>query len=255
MENTMTAADIQAKVAKIEAEAKPVIPENETQEEFIARVAYVDPYIKKLFEDGIKAKTAAQFHDELEIFCNDNECDLSEHTDFKRHLPVIPSKPPKPYTAIGAALAHRSKDASRVALSCIKVEDGMVAGTDGRRLFLAPYTELPDGLWNEVDKQYMFFFDGKTEDEIKAWIDDIVITKGGECRNLAETRAINSVYRVDKETGKQSHYPRLIDGKWYHNYVIAETYPDYKKAIPDDLSNAHKIENAERMLQIGRAHV
>lgn len=248
MENTMTAADIQARVAKIEEEAKPVIPENETQEEFIARVSYVNPYVKKLFEDGIKAKTAEQFHDELEIFCNDNECDLSEHTDFKHHLPVAPSKPPKPYTVIGAAMAHRSKDASRVALSCIKVEDGKVVGTDGRRLFLAPYTELPDGLWNEVDKQYMFFFDGKTEDEVKAWIDDVVITKGGECRNLAEARAINSVYRVDKETGKQSHYPRLIDGKWYHNYAIAEIYPNYKQVIPDDLSNAHKIENAERML-------
>ena len=66
MENTMTAADIQAQVTKIEDSAKTAIPENETQEEFIARVAYVDPYIKKLFEDGIKAKTAAQFHDELE---------------------------------------------------------------------------------------------------------------------------------------------------------------------------------------------
>ena len=41
----------------------------------------------------------------------------------------------------------------------------MVAGTDGRRLFLAPYTELPDGLWNEVDKRHRLFFDGKTEDE------------------------------------------------------------------------------------------
>ncbi len=251
MENTMTAADIQAQVTKIEDSAKTAIPENETQEEFIARVSYVNPYVKKLFEDGIKARTAAQFHDELEMFCSDNECDLSEHTDFNRHLPVTPSKPPKPYTVIDAAMAHRSKDASRVALSCIKIEDGMVVGTDGRRLFLAPYTELPDGLWNEVDKKYMFFFDGKTEDEVKAWIDDIRITKNGKCRSLAETRAIDSVYRIAKdESGNEikSHYPRLIDGKWYHNKVIAEMYPNYKQAIPDDLSNAHKIENAERML-------
>lgn len=252
MENTITAADIQAQVTKIEDSAKTAIPENETQEEFIARVSYVNPYVKKLFEDGIKAKTAAQFHDELEMFCNDNECDLSEHTDFKRHLPVTPSKPPKPYTVIGAALAHRSKDASRVALSCIKVEDGVVAGTDGRRLFVAPFAGLPDGLWNEVDKQHMFFFDGKTEDEVKAWIDDIVITKGGECRNLAETRAINSVYRVDKDgEGNEiarSHYPRLIDGKWYHNQVIVEMYPNYKQAIPDDADACFVTENAERML-------
>jgi hypothetical protein len=248
MENTMTAADIQAQVTKIEAEAKPVIPENETQEEFIARVSYVNPYIKKLFEDGINAKTEAQFHDELEMFCSDNECDLSEHTDFKHHLPVTPSKPPKPYTVIDAAFAHRSDKDTRVALHGVKVEEGNIVATDGRRLFVAPYAELPDGLWDRVDKQYMFFFDGKTEDEVKAWIDDIVITKGGEGRNLAETRAINSVYRVDKETGKKSHYPRLIDGKWYHNYAIAEIYPNYKQVIPDDLSNTHKIENAERML-------
>jgi hypothetical protein len=252
MENTMTAADIQAKVAKIEAEAKPVIPENETQEEFIARVSYVNPYVKKLFEDGIKSKTASQFHDELEIFCNDNECDLSEHTDFKHHLPVTPSKPPKPYTVIEAAFAHRSDKDTRVALHGVKVEEGNIVATDGRRLFVAPYAELPDGLWDRVDKQYMFFFDGKTEDEVKAWIDDIVITKGGECRNLAEGLAINSVYRVDKDVEgneiTRSHYPRLIDGKWYHNYVTDEMYPDYKRVIPDNLNNAHKIENAERML-------
>ena len=250
MENTMTAADIQAQVTKIEDSAKTAIPENETQEEFIARVAYVDPYIKKLFEDGIKAKTAAQFHDELEIFCNDNECDLSEHTDFKHHLPVTPSKPPKPYTVIEAALAHRSKDASRVALSCIKIEDGMVIGTDGHRLFLAPYTELPDGLWNEVDKQYMFFFDGKTEDEVKAWIDGLMTNANH--RSTAEAIAVSSVYRIAKDKDgneiTRSHYPRLIDGKWYHNHAIAEIYPNYKQVIPDDLSNAHKIENAERML-------
>ena len=250
MENTMTAADIQAQVAKIEDSAKTAIPENETQEEFIARVSYVNPYIKKLFEDGIKSKTAAQFHDELEIFCNDNECDLSEHTDFKRHLPVVPSNPPKPYTVIDAAMAHRSKDASRVALSCIKVEDGMVAGTDGRRLFLAPYTELPDGLWNEVDKRHRLFFDGKTEDDVRAWIDGLLTN--ANYRSTSEAMAVSSVYRIDKDgEGNEiirSHYPRLIDGKWYHNHAIAEMYPDYKRVIPDDLSNAHKIENAERML-------
>lgn len=251
MENTMTAADIQAQVTKIEDSAKTAIPENETQEEFIARVSYVNPYVKKLFEDGIKARTAAQFHDELEMFCSDNECDLSERTDFNRHLPVIPSKPPKPYTVLEAAMAHRSKDASRVALSCIKVEDGMVAGTDGRRLFLAPYTELPDGLWNEVDNRYRLFFDGKTEDDVRAWIDDIRITKNGECRSLAESSAIDSVYRIAKdESGNEikSHYPRLIDGKWYHNQVIAEMYPDYKQVIPDVADASFVIENAERML-------
>ena len=248
MENTMTAADIQAKVAKIEDSAKTTIPENETQEEFIARVSYVNPYVKKLFEEGTKAKTAAQFHDELEMFCKDNECDLSEHTDFKRHLPVIPSKPPKPYTVIEAAFAHRSDKDTRAALHGVKVEEGNIVATDGRRRFVAPYAELPDGLWDRVDKQYMFFFDGKTEDEVKAWIDDIVITKGGECRNLAEGLAINSVYRVDKKTGKQSQYPRLIDGKWYHNYAIAETYPNYKQVIPDVADACFVIENAERML-------
>lgn len=250
MENTMTAADIQAKVAKIEAEAKPVIPENETQEEFIARVAYVDPYIKKLFEDGIKSKTASQFHDELEIFCNDNECDLSEHTDFGHHLPVVPSKPPKPYTVIEAAMAHReTKDAYRVALSCIKVEDGMVTGTDGRRLFLAPYTELPDGLWNEVDKKHRLFFDGKTEAEVQAWIAGLRTT--ANYRSAAEALAASSVYRIaTDEDGNEikSHYPRLIDGRWYHNANIEPSYPSYKQAISYDLSNAHKIENAERML-------
>lgn len=250
MENTMTAADIQAQVAKIEDSAENAIPENETQEEFIARVSYVNPYVKKLFEGGIKAKTAAQFHDELEIFCNDNECDLSEHTDFKRHLPVVPSNPPRPYTVTEAAMAHReTKDASRVALSCIKVEDGMVVATDGRRLFVAPYTELPDGLWNEVDKRYGFFFDGKTEEDVRAWIDGLLTN--ANYRSKTEALAVSSVYRIaTDEDGNEikSHYPRLIDGKWYHNYVTAEMYPDYKKVIPDDLSNAHKIENAERML-------
>lgn len=251
MENTMTAADIQSQVAKIEDSAKTAIPENETQEEFIARVSYVNPYVKKLFEDGIKSKTASQFHDELEMFCKDNECDLSEHTDFKRHLPVTPSKPPKSYTVLEAALAHRETKGTRLALSCIKVEDGMVAGTDGRRLFLAPYTELPDGLWNEVDKRYRLFFDGKTEDDVRAWIDDIKITKNGECRSLAESWAIDSVYRIAKdESGNEikSHYPRLIDGKWYHNQVIAEMYPNYKQVIPDVADALFVIENAERML-------
>ena len=57
MENTMTAADIQAKVAKIEDSAKTTIPENETQEEFIARVSYVNPYVKKkLFEEWHQGK-------------------------------------------------------------------------------------------------------------------------------------------------------------------------------------------------------
>lgn len=261
MENTMTAADVVAQDAaeKItveviglgNAEVKPPIPENETQDEFIARVSYVNPYVKKLFEDGIKAKTAAQFHDELEMFCSDNECDLSEHTDFKYHLPVIPSKPPKPYTVIEAALAHREIKGTRLALSCIEVGDGVVAGTDGRRLFVAPYTELPDGLWNEVDNRYRLFFDGKTEDDVRAWIDDIRITKNGECRSLAESWAIDSVYRIAKdESGNEikSHYPRLIDGKWYHNQVIAEMYPSYKQAIPDVADALFVIENAERML-------
>jgi hypothetical protein len=40
----------------------------------------------------------------------------------------------------------------------------------------------------------------------------------------------------------------LIDGRWYHNANIEPLYPSYKQVIPDDLSNAHKIENAERML-------
>ena len=200
---------------------------------------------RSCLRNGIKAKTAAQFHDELEMFCKDNECDLSEHTDFKRHLPVIPSKPPKPYTVIEAAFAHRSDKDTRAALhGRWKRGTSWLMGGG----FVAPYAELPDGLWDRVDKQYMFFFDGKTEDEVKAWIDDIVITKGGECRNLAEGLAINSVYRVDKKTGKQSQYPRLIDGKWYHNYAIAETYPNYKQVIPDVADACFVIENAERML-------
>jgi hypothetical protein len=128
----------------------------------------------------------------------------------------------------------------------------MVIGTDGHRLFLAPYTELPDGLWNEVDKQYMFFFDGKTEAEVQAWIDDIVARKAWWCRSLAETRAINSVYRVDKDKDgneiTRSHYPRLIDGKWYHNHAIAEIYPNYKLVIQNVADARFVIENAERML-------
>ena len=94
MENTMTAADIASKWLKIEAERSLSLPENETQEGSLSPACLMSILmLKSCLRMASRPKTAAQFHDELEMFCNDNECDLSEHTDFKRHLPVIPSHP------------------------------------------------------------------------------------------------------------------------------------------------------------------
>jgi len=242
MENTMTAADIQAQATKIEDNAKTAIPENKTREEFIKRVSKIDPLVQEFFCKGFSAKNNRDFEAELKMFNGDRNDGLGASYSFNHHLPLSPVKPPRFYTPLEAATLHVSDDLTRKQLSSIKVENGYACGTDGRRLVIVPFTDFPDGMWREIDKKNYIAFGDRSEDDVKKWIDAAFIDSPP---NIVEAIAMSEAYKRTAEF--TSHYPRKIGKKWYHNNIEGE-YPNVKQVIPTDLSDCFVIEHAEKLL-------
>ncbi len=195
-----------------------------------------DDAIKLFFANGVKAKTKKTLETELQIFNYEHNATLWDG-DFYGNLPLPDARPAKPFAnVIESAFAHVSHDDNRQEMFCVKIEDGKAIATDGHRLFVAPCNDLPDGLWKEVEKEYSFFFDGKSEKDIKEWID-------GECRTNEEAKAMCHCFSKDFSC----HYPKKIGKKWYHNNVTTN-FPNYRDVIPEHGSSAYRLDNAESLL-------
>ena len=206
-----------------------------------------DDAIKLFFAGGVKAKTAKNLEIELQIFNAEHNAMLWDG-DFYGDLPLPDARPAKPFAnVIESAFAHVSDDVTREEMSSVKVENGKAVATDGRRLFIAPCNDLPDGLWREIDKGDYFVFGNLTENDITEVISGCINTISTPPQASPVLRTSLAKYFDLSGNSPGMSVPRKIGKKWYHCNVDGD-FPSYEQVIPARIALVHHLDNAESLL-------